>query len=102
MTIETMKLAPEEAEEAEGQNIIVVVGPFARPYREIMAIAEEYGEREIPKSIRDMPLDIKLVTRIHNDLPSAGFLWYEYGVSAHLFFVQYFNVNNEFKNKTMT
>lgn len=56
MTIETMKLTPEEA---EGQNIIVVVGPFARPYREIMAIAEEYGEREIPKSIRDMPLDIK-------------------------------------------
>ncbi|MDR2225439.1 MAG: hypothetical protein LBE52_05540 [Providencia sp.] len=56
MTVETMKLTPEEA---EGQSITVVVGPFARPYREIMAIAEEYGEREIPKSMRDMPLDIK-------------------------------------------
>ncbi|MGG4664441.1 hypothetical protein [Providencia vermicola] len=56
MTTEAMKLTPEEAER---KNITVVVGPFARPYREIMAIAEEYGEREIPKSMRDMPLDAK-------------------------------------------
>ncbi len=56
MTVETMKLTPEEADR---QNITVVVGPFARPYKEIMAIAEKYGEREIPKSIRDIPLDIK-------------------------------------------
>ncbi len=51
MTVETMKLTPEEA---YSQNITVVVGPFARPYREIMAIAEEYVEREIPKSMRDI------------------------------------------------
>ncbi|HFF1654936.1 TPA: hypothetical protein ACGBIO_002650 [Providencia rettgeri] len=56
MTVEAMKLTPEEAER---KNITVVVGPYARPYKEIMAIAEEYGEREIPKSMRDMPLDIK-------------------------------------------
>ncbi|WP_211889566.1 hypothetical protein [Providencia rettgeri] len=56
MTVETMKLTPEEAER---QNITVVVGPFARPYREIMTIAEEYGEREIPKSMRDKSQDIK-------------------------------------------
>ncbi len=56
MTVETMKLTPEEA---YSQNITVVVGPFAKQYREIMAIAEEYGEREIPKSMRDKPLDIK-------------------------------------------
>ena len=56
MTIETMKLTPDEA---YSQNITVVVGPFAKPYREIMAIAEEYGEREIPKSMPDMPSDIK-------------------------------------------
>ncbi|MEY0599224.1 hypothetical protein AB7340_16080 [Providencia alcalifaciens] len=56
-----------------GQNITVVACPLAKPYREIMAIAEEYGEREIPKSMRDMPLDIKQTTRIHNDPPRAGF-----------------------------
>lgn len=51
MTVETMVLTPEEA---ESQNITVVVGPFARPYKEIMAIAEEYGERVIPKSMGDI------------------------------------------------
>ncbi|WP_265494569.1 hypothetical protein [Providencia heimbachae] len=56
MTVETMTLTPEEA---YSQNINVVVGPFAKPYREIMAIAEEYGGREIPRSMHDMPLDIK-------------------------------------------
>lgn len=56
MTVEAMKLTPEEAER---KNITVVVGPYARPYKEIMAIAEEYGGREIPKLMPDMPSDIK-------------------------------------------
>ncbi|HEM8291520.1 TPA: hypothetical protein U2M59_000759 [Providencia stuartii] len=56
MTVEAMKLTPEEAER---KNITVVVGPFAKPYREIMAIAKEYGEREISKLMPDMPSDIK-------------------------------------------
>ncbi|HEC8330087.1 TPA: hypothetical protein RG647_RS17195 [Providencia rettgeri] len=56
MTVEAMKLTPEEAER---KNITVVVGPYARPYKEIMAIAEEYGEREIPKLMPDIPSDIK-------------------------------------------
>ncbi|MGW8594470.1 hypothetical protein ACWBQ1_04805 [Providencia rettgeri] len=56
MTVETMNMT---IEEAERQNIKVVVGPFARPYKEIMSIAEEYGEREIPKSMCDMPSDVK-------------------------------------------
>lgn len=56
MTVEAMKLTPDEAER---KNITVVVGPFARPYKEIMAIAEEYGEKKIPKSMRDTTPKIK-------------------------------------------
>ncbi|HEC8347534.1 hypothetical protein ACON3F_10425 [Providencia hangzhouensis] len=56
MTVEAMKLTPEEAER---KNIIVVVGPYARPYKEIISIAEEYGEKEIPKSMRDATPETK-------------------------------------------
>ncbi|MCW2254212.1 hypothetical protein M2263_000303 [Providencia alcalifaciens] len=56
MTVESMKVT---IDYAESRNITVRCGPFIRSYREILSIAHEYGKREIPKTMRDIPLDIK-------------------------------------------